>query len=183
MKARLLALALLATGCTVTPADVGASPSCPQGNDDVPDTVVLIAQAVPTAALVPCVGTLPSGWTVPELQIESSYARIVLAGDVMGTEAVRVELTESCEVEEASSVPSDRDGTTRYDAADGSADLQGTRRYVFDGGCATYTYDLRSTDRDVPVDDALLAVSLLPRAMVNQSVRLDHDNRVGLDPS
>jgi hypothetical protein len=179
----MLTLALLATGCTLTPADVGAIPSCPEADDDVPDTVVLIAQAVPSAQLVPCVATLPAGWGIPDLQIESGVAHIVLAGDEMGTEAVRVTLTASCDVAGASSVPSDLEETTRYDVVgNGSSDLQGTRRYVFDGGCITYTYDLRSTRRDVPIDDVLLGVTLLPRAVINESVRREHDDRVDLDP-
>jgi hypothetical protein len=182
VRALLLALIVLVTGCTVSPADVGVNPSCPRG-DDVVDSVVLMAQAVPTAQLVPCVETLPGGWHVPNLEIRRGQARIDLAGDDMGTVAVSVTLADSCDVEGASPVASDREGTKRYDSPDDSSELQGTRRYVFEGGCVTYTYDLRSTRRDVPVDDALLAVSLLPRGVVSDSVRLEHDDRVDLDPA
>ena len=71
--------------------------------------------------------------------LSQAEIEMLLAGDEFGTEAVRVTLTAGCEVEGASPVSSDREGTTRYDdAPDGSAELQGTRRYVFDGGCVTW---------------------------------------------
>jgi hypothetical protein len=178
----LVPLALLATGCTVSPADVGIVPSCPDGAE-ISDSVVLISQAVPTAQLVPCVDSLPNGWGVANVEIVSGRALIDLAGDDFGTVAVTATLTASCDVQGAA-VSSDRPGTQRYDDAPAnSSDLAGTRRYVFDGGCVTYTYDLRPTRRDVAVDEALLAVSLLPRDAVSQSVRAEHDDRVELDPA
>jgi len=178
----LVPLALLATGCTVSPADVGIVPSCPDGAE-ISDSVVLIAQAVPTAQLVPCVDRLPNGWGVAKVEIVSGRALIDLAGDDFGTVAVTATLTASCDLQNAATVSSDRPGTQRYDdAPTDSSDLEGTRRYVFDGGCVTYTYDLRPTRRDVPVEEALLAVGLLPRDAVSQSVRAEHDDRVELDP-
>ncbi len=184
MRAPLLtALLLLATGCNVSPADVGALPACPK-SDDVSHTVILIAQAVPTAQLVPCVATLPSGWTVFDIEVRDGHAQIDLSADDMGTIAVSVTLTSSCDLTDATSVPSDREGTRRYDVEPGdTSPLDSIRRYVFDGGCATYSFDQRSTEREVPVEEALLAVPLLSRDVVREAVRVSYDDRVELDPA
>jgi hypothetical protein len=180
-----LPLAGLTVGCALSPADVGLEPRCP-ASGQVSDTIVLIAQAVPTAQLLPCIDpdALPNEWNVPDIDIRDGEATIDLSAGEMDKVALRVTLRTDCEIDGASPVPTDREGARRYDIPTADpAELRGTRLYLFDGGCATYVYDLPSSPRQVTVDEALLTVSLLPRHVVQDSVRVDHDDRLELDPA
>src|SRR5829696_8769438 len=53
----------------------------------------LMAQSVPSAALVPCVQLLPVGWSVVEVAVNNGRSVITLHHDRAGKRAVRVELT------------------------------------------------------------------------------------------
>src|SRR5205085_5000995 len=66
--------------------DIGAySPACGTGH-----SMILSAQAVPSAALVPCVAALPSGWQAAGADIISGRARFWLDSDQAGPHAVTV---------------------------------------------------------------------------------------------
>ena len=60
-----------------------------------PDRVptILAAQAVPSAALVPCVAALPSGWQVGGADIATGHSRFWLNSDQAGAPAVTITLS------------------------------------------------------------------------------------------
>jgi hypothetical protein len=61
-------------------------------------TMILFAQAVPSAAKVPCVGELPFGWTVSRALVRDGFATFGLGvGPADGTPDVVVTLTPTCE--------------------------------------------------------------------------------------
>src|SRR5262249_32216213 len=71
-------------------------------------TMILAAQAVPSAALVPCVSAMPAGWQVSGAEIASGRARFWLTSDQAGDRAVTVTLAATCDVSGAQPIPSNQ---------------------------------------------------------------------------
>ena len=91
LVAFLLAAGLLA-GCTI--ATRGRSEvDCPVEDSEL---LLLAAQAVPSATLLPCVSSFPAGWSYGGSDVRSGNARFWLASDRAGFHAVEVSLTRSC---------------------------------------------------------------------------------------
>ena len=67
-------------------------PQCGTGH-----SMILAAQAVPSAALVPCVAALPAGWQVGGADIASGHARFWLDSDQAGAGAVTITLSATCD--------------------------------------------------------------------------------------
>ena len=59
--------------------------------------MILAAQAVPSAALLPCVAALPSGWQVGGADIASGRSVFWLDSDQAGARAVTVTLSAACD--------------------------------------------------------------------------------------
>jgi membrane-associated phospholipid phosphatase/tRNA A-37 threonylcarbamoyl transferase component Bud32 len=142
-------------------------PQCGTGH-----SMILAAQAVPSAALVPCVAALPSGWSVGGTDISSGHAKFWLDSDQAGTQAVTITLSAACDTSGAQQIPSDQPGTRRFESPlslrPQFADL---RFYTFPGGCVTYKFEFSrgaSPLLAIPVDGA---VAFMRRATLVQHVR------------
>ena len=85
-------------------------PACGTGH-----SMILAAQAVPSAALVPCVAALPPGWRVGGTDIASGHASFWLDSDRAGVRAVTVTLSATCDVSGARQIRSDQPGTRRFE--------------------------------------------------------------------
>ena len=111
--------------------------------------MILAAQAVPSAAFLPCIAALPSGWTAAGAEIASGQASFVLNSGQAGLQAVTITLTATCDTTGAQQIPSDQPGMRRFERppslVPGYSDV---RYYTFPGGCATYQFVLRA--RRVP---------------------------------
>ena len=59
------------------------------------DTMILMAQAVPTASSVPCVASLPAGWTLGSVEVKRDRGEFSLDSDRAGKKAVVVTLRPS----------------------------------------------------------------------------------------
>ena len=121
-----------------TARNLGAyAPACGTGH-----SMILAAQAVPSAALVPCVAALPPGWRVGGTDIASGHAMFWLDSDRAGLRAVTVTLSATCDATGARQIRSDQPGTRRFERRlslrPQFADL---RFYTFPGGCATYKFN------------------------------------------
>ena len=106
-------VAVFVGGPAFNPAeDIGTHPPlCGTGHP-----MILAAQAVPSAALVPCVAALPSGWQVTTgADIASGHARFWLDSDQAGMQAVTITLSATCDVSGARQIPSDQPGTRRFE--------------------------------------------------------------------
>ena len=65
----------------------------------------LQAQAVPTATLVPCVASLPVGWSFRTLTVNNGRSTIILDHDRAGAKALDLRFARSCDVEGATGPP------------------------------------------------------------------------------
>jgi hypothetical protein len=137
--------------------------SAPECGVSHPST--LAAQAVPSAAAIPCLAALPSGWTYGGGDIHSGEASFWLNSDQAGMRAVTVTLRSACDVSSAHEVPSDEAGTRRFEAPSSlTPQLLNVRSYVFPGGCATYKFAFSEGASTAMVFDVDEAVSFVPRA-------------------
>ena len=131
--------------------DIGArAASCGTGH-----SVILSAQAVPSAAMLPCVAALPSGWSIGGADIHSGLASLWLDSDRAGLRAITVTLTATCDTAGAQQVPSDQPGMRRFEQPLSlRPQFTDLRYYTFPGGCVTYRFSF------VRGASPLLAISL-----------------------
>jgi hypothetical protein len=133
--------------------------------------LILEAQSVPSAELLPCIDALPAGWSFSGLDVVDGRSRLFLDSDRAGFRAVDITLAASCNIEGATEVESDEPGTRRYERVFPREDLfAGVRYYVFDGGCTTYEFELTGEGRAGLTAEAAVAMSFLPRETVEQEL-------------
>ena len=145
---------------------VGKQPSCVTN-----DSLILQAQSVPTATLLPCIQTLPLGWSFSGLDVVDGRSRLFLDSDRAGFRAVNITLAPSCDTAGASENPTDEPGTRLYERVFLREDrYSATRYYTFEGGCAIYEFELEGPGRAGLAQEASLAMSFLPRDTLEQEV-------------
>ena len=146
-------------------------------------TLVLIAQSVRDATMIPCLTGLPVGWSFEKLEVEQNKARIELESDRAGKHALVVTLTRSCDTRGAVEIPSDEPHTERFENIERiSPSYVGTRSYVFPGGCVTYRFQLGTSRPSVYLNEATLMVGFIPRAELRDAIDRDTDGLVKNGP-
>ena len=134
-----IAAAVAETGNAFFPAaeNLGASaPSCGTGH-----SMILTAQAVPSAAMLPCIAALPSGWSIGGADISSGQSSLRLDSDRAGQGAITVTLTATCDLSGAQQIPSDQPGMRRFERPLSLVpQFSDLRFYTFPGGCVTYRF-------------------------------------------
>ncbi|MGY1746802.1 hypothetical protein [Blastococcus sp. SYSU D00695] len=175
---------LAAGGCTSGGTGVSHSvPACSGGDDGTAaNGVVLMAQAVPSASWVPCVGGVPLGWDFAGLDARRGSARFWLDSDRDGHHAIEVRLEASCDTGGATAVPSDREGLTRLErVVQVAPEYHGRRFYLFDGGCITVVFTLAGEYRGEPLALATQGIGVVSRADLAAQVREETGGRLDLD--
>jgi len=139
---------LAMAGCSVE--DTLPMPSCTEDG-----TASLGAQAVPTAQLVPCLEPLPDGWEVDKVRVDQDGMEVRLDSDRAGDNAAIFHYTETCDIGDAVSSPSEQRGAERYEYVEQIApSFRAQRYYVFEGGCVWWEFDFH------PDATAALAIDL-----------------------
>jgi tRNA A-37 threonylcarbamoyl transferase component Bud32 len=143
-------------------AFTGHAPACGTGH-----TMILAAQAVPSAAFLPCIAALPSGWTAVETQIASGRVSFQLGSGQAGPQTATITLTATCDMAGARQIPSPsgQPGRSQFERppnpVPGYSDV---RYYVFPGGCVTYRYVLAAGASPVLATTVDSAVTFIPRS-------------------
>jgi hypothetical protein len=164
------AVAVIVGGKAFFPAEnIGAyAPECGTGH-----SAILAAQAVPSAAMLPCVAALPPGWRAGGADITSGRASFWLDSDQAGTHAATITLTAACSTSGAREIPTDRPGMRRFERPlsllPRFSDL---RFYTFPGGCISYRFQFPPGVSPVLAGAADTAVSFVPRSRLVSHVRL-----------
>jgi membrane-associated phospholipid phosphatase/tRNA A-37 threonylcarbamoyl transferase component Bud32 len=144
----------------------------------------LMAQAVPSASLVPCVQLRPVGWTLAAVKVQDGRAHISLDTDRAGTAAVVVELTASCDLAGATQVASERSWTRRYLRVDRSSTVaSATRIYTFAGGCVTQRYRGAGSRALRLSDTASTEFGFITREELGQALSQHSGGRLTFDPA
>ena len=165
-----IALAVVVGVNAFLPAgNLGANPPrCGTGH-----SMILAAQAVPSAALVPCVAALPPGWQVGGADIASGHALFWLDSDRAGAKAVTITLSATCRTSGAQKITSDKPGTRRFERLLSlRPKFEYLRFYTFPGGCATYRFDFAPGVSPLRfVTPQASAVVFVPRARLVDYIR------------
>lgn len=142
--------------------------------DQADPSLVLAAQAVPSARLLPCIEEFPVGWIFGGSEIRNGLVRFWLDSDRAGLQALEVRLTRSCDVSEAVEVAPGlgEAGTQRFEEPISlPPHFVANRYYVFSGGCITYRFAFdpnASPALAVDIDEAL---DFTPRASLVERMR------------
>ena len=157
------------------------APDCGTGH-----TMILAAQAVPSAAFLPCIAALPPGWTAAGAEIASGQASFVLDSGsiavpggvqfVLGPsgqlQTVTITLTATCDIAGARQIPSSQPGMRRFERPPSLVPGYSDVRYdVFPGGCVTYRFVLAPGASPVLATTVGSAVAFIPRSELAGYVR------------
>ena len=138
---------------------------------------------MPSASLVPCVRSLPEGWTLGAANVRNGWSKFTLDHDRVGHPALVVRLTANCDTTGAIPTPSDQPGTRRYERTEPGQLRPPTTWYtVFPGGCVTA--QLRSTNNGDAslIDQAASAIGFTTRHALQQALDQRSNGRLHLDP-
>jgi len=167
-------VALFAVQATVgmfTPSesDVAGTPTC--GTDDL---MILFAQTVPSATSVPCLASVPAGWSLDGVHARRGRAQFRISSGQGGHHSIEATLLppDGCTVTGAVEVPSDAVGMRRYERPEQRPPaLRSTRYYVFDGGCITYRFAFDGSPSTLLMSSANSALAFQAREPLVAEVR------------
>ena len=137
-------------------------------------TVILMAQAVPSAGAIPCIDALPAGWTFGQANVRNGRGRFSLNSDRAGHRAVVVTLADACDVSGARPVPANAPDRSRFELSRS----RGTRFSLlrFDrvpGACATYDIDFDDEAPPELLSDVERALAYTARTRLVRFVEQD----------
>ena len=122
-----LVMLILASGCGIDSESVrvGPLPLCEHPNTG---RLILMAQSVPSAQMIPCIEALPDGWKLEHADTESGRSRLQF--DNGGGTDVVIYLLASCSP--IGELVGSESGVDRYIALDGESRVE---EQLFAGGC------------------------------------------------
>jgi tRNA A-37 threonylcarbamoyl transferase component Bud32/membrane-associated phospholipid phosphatase len=146
------------------------------------EPLLLMAQSVPTASLVPCIEILPAGWTLggDGVVVGNDRSRYTLTSDRGGV--LVTELAASCDLAGAVELTSERPGARRYVRVErNAAGIAMTRAYTFAGGCVTQRLVAPEASRQQLANEALFALGFTTRDALAAALRGESRGRLELD--
>jgi hypothetical protein len=178
LTAAVVVLASLATGCEAIHAN--ERPVCRYAGP-----TVLMAEAVPTASMIPCVRSLPVGWHFGSFRAGTDGTGFSLDSDVAGKGALLVDLSTRCTTSGFRPVASDEPSTRSFvlDAPTRSASTASRtqdRIYAFAGGCVRYVLTVPADRADLLQQQVRRGVSFIDRDALDRTMRRETGR--GLDP-
>jgi membrane-associated phospholipid phosphatase/tRNA A-37 threonylcarbamoyl transferase component Bud32 len=143
----------------------------------------LQAQAVPSASLVPCVQSLPVGWTVANVAVNDGRSVITLNHDRAGAAALVVRLTAACDPGGAVQGPSPTEGVRHFQRIEsGTGEFTATWYDWFPGGCVTSRLRLETDPNGEFAAQAPQVLGFTSRQALQQALSQRSDGRLQLDP-
>jgi hypothetical protein len=150
---------------------------------DDQEALWLMAQAVPSSPVVPCLELDPGGWSLNDVRAGSGLAGMVFdIIDPYQEAAVTVELAPACDLAGATEVSSEQPGARRYIRIDRStAPARVTRSYTFPGGCIIERFVSAGSPERL-ASEASSAFGFVTRDQLDRDLRRRSDGRLQLDP-
>ena len=152
------------------------APSCTRFNGE---QLVLETQSVPTASLVPCLKSLPVGWTFGGMSVQDGTTRFFLNSSVAGLHIVEVTLSKTCQRAGAKEIPGEPGirAFTRIGPLPKAHSQPGhTDFYVFKGGCIVDRFRLPARTGAV-AEEASLSLGFISHA----DIAAHYHRRTGLN--
>jgi len=144
----------------------------------------LMAQSVPSASLVPCVRSLPVGWTVAEVAVNDGRSVLTLDHDRAGDAALVVRLTAACDPSGAVEGSSQRPGVRHLQRTESrtGGEFAATWYDQFPGGCVTSRLRLTTDPNGEFAAQAPQVFGFTTRQALQQALSQRSDGRLQLDP-
>jgi hypothetical protein len=143
----------------------------------------LMAQSLPSASLVPCLRSLPAGWSVTGVTVNDGRSVIPLDHDRAGAGVLVVRLTAACDTRGATEVTSNRPPIRRYQRIDRLAPrFEATRFDRFPGGCVTAQTATPAANRAEVTSDLDTILGSTTRQALQQALDRRSGGRLRLDP-
>jgi len=143
----------------------------------------LLAQSVPSASLVPCLRSLPAGWSVAQVTVNDGRSVIPLNHDRAGPGVLVVRLTAACDIRGATQMQSDQPQVRRYQRIDRLAPrFEATRFDVFPGGCVTAQAAVPAANRAEVTSELATILHYSTRQALQQALDQRSGGRLRLDP-
>jgi tRNA A-37 threonylcarbamoyl transferase component Bud32 len=178
-----LVLATLVAGVSIDEANKTPLSITHLGCSD-PEPLWLVAQSVPSASLVPCVRSLPAGWSVAGVAVNDGRSVLTLNHDRAGAAAMVVRLSASCYVPGATQVRSDQPGARRLMRIERLAPrFAATRLDVFAGGCVATQMTTPVAYRADLITGVPLILGFTSRQTLQQALEQRSNGRLHLDPT
>jgi hypothetical protein len=144
------------------------------------ETLVLLAQSVPSADRVPCIDNFQAGWHFADQLIESDESWFTLDNDRAGVSAVRITFTARCDTDGYTEIGSDEPDTIRFERVlSVEKRFRAVRAYKFDGGCVTYRFQFSQRGQAL-VNEVSAMLTFVTRAAIDADVRREHDGKLRL---
>jgi len=143
----------------------------------------LEAQSVPSASLVPCLRSLPTGWTLSNVTVNNGRSVLTLDNDRAGRSAMVIRLAATCDPAGASPVLSDQPGVRRLMLIQDLAPMFSATRFdMFAGGCVSTRMTAPVTSRAEITSEASLILGYTTRQSLQQTLKERSGGRLHLDP-
>jgi tRNA A-37 threonylcarbamoyl transferase component Bud32/membrane-associated phospholipid phosphatase len=143
----------------------------------------LLAQSVPSASLVPCLRSLPAGWSVAQVTVNDGRSVIPLNHDRAGPGVLVLELTAACDIRGATQMQSDQPQVRRYQRIDRlAARFEATRFDRFPGGCVTAQAAVPAANRAEVTSQLATILHYTTRQALQQALDQRSGGRLRLDP-
>ena len=155
-SARRVVLGLALVAASVIGAIAGAILFVPVQDLSVPvpecgtgKSMILMAQAVPTATRLPCIEALPAEWSIESQAIvHAGEATFRLRTATSGADAIQVTLTSTCDVTSADEIGANDPSVRRYERSlSRTSPYSWVRLYRFPGGCVTHLFSSSTGQR------------------------------------
>lgn len=159
-----LLAALSMAACSVQ--DATRAPSCEQGH-----SVLIAAQSVPSAEMLPCFMESPVGWDVDSVDIGRNGTTIHFDSDRAGHHAARFEFVETCDSMPASEQRNGQEGverTTLTQQIEAGSRVESFR--VFEGGCVAWTFEFSDNMSRSELNRLQATLILVPRSVVRDDL-------------
>jgi len=143
----------------------------------------LEAQSVPSASLVPCVRSLPAGWTLAGVTVNDGRSVLSFDHDRAGAAALVVRLTAACDTAGAQERPAAEPTVQRFERlerARGESDATWYDR--FPGGCVTTRLTAPTRQRALLASEASLVLGFTTRQELRHQLETRSGGRLQLDP-
>jgi membrane-associated phospholipid phosphatase len=143
----------------------------------------LEAQAVPSASLVPCVRSLPAGWTLVGVTVNDGRSVLTFDHDRAGAAALVVRLTAACDPAGAEERPAAEPTVQRFERLERDRDESDATWYDrFPGGCVTTRLTASARHRAQLANEASLVLGFTARQELRQVLETRSGGRLHLDP-
>jgi hypothetical protein len=138
---------------------------------------------VPSASLVPCLRSLPTGWTLARVNVNDGRSVLILDHDRAGNGAAVVRLSATCDPAGATRVPSVQPGARRYMLIERlTPQFAATSFDVFPGGCVTIRLRAPAAHRAQLTTDVPSLLVFTTRQTLQQTLEQRSNGRLQLDP-